>query len=174
MTSTSGCGTPTWRVVDLTGQLPATGEGLYALATSNPQGLRDLSLVNGDRWRAAEIPAVNGHGRAIAVARFYAGLVAGGELGGVRLVSPETIDAMTAGELTRPDLVFEDPVTWASASRSSPTGSGSGVSAARSDSPIPTSGSRRLTSPGSCATTIAPSRWTWRSARPFHETRTVR
>jgi hypothetical protein len=50
------------------------------MATSNPLGLRDLSIVNGDRWRAAEIPAVNGHGSAIAVARFYAGLVAGCEL----------------------------------------------------------------------------------------------
>ena len=50
------------------------------MATSNPLGLRDLSIVNGDRWRAAEIPAVDGHGSAIAVARFYAGLVAGCEL----------------------------------------------------------------------------------------------
>ena len=52
-----------------------------------------------------------------AVARFYAGLVAGGELNGVRLVSPATIDAMTAGEMTAgemtgPDLVFEEPRTW--------------------------------------------------------------
>ena len=51
-----------------------------------------------------------------AVARFYAGLVAGGELNGVRLVSPATIDAMTAGEMTAgemtgPDLVFEAR-TW--------------------------------------------------------------
>jgi CubicO group peptidase (beta-lactamase class C family) len=100
------------RAIDLSGDLPATGDGLYAMATSNPLGLRDLNIVNGDRWRAAEIPAVNGHGSAIAVARFYAGLVAGGELDGVRLVLPATIDAMTAGELTGPDLVFEEPRTW--------------------------------------------------------------
>ena len=35
------------------------------MATSNPLGLRDLSIVNGDRWRAAEIRR-SGHGSAIA------------------------------------------------------------------------------------------------------------
>jgi CubicO group peptidase (beta-lactamase class C family) len=100
------------RVVDLTGTIPATVGGPYGTALSNPPGLRDLNVVNGERWRSAEIPAVNGHGSATAVARFFAGLSAGGELDGVRLVSPETIATMTAGELTGPDLVFEEQVTW--------------------------------------------------------------
>jgi CubicO group peptidase (beta-lactamase class C family) len=102
------------RAVDLTGELPAAEDehGLYALATGNPPGLRDLAVVNGERWRAAEIPAVNGHGNAVAVARFYAGLLAGGELDGARLLSPGIVEAMTAGEMTGPDLVFEEDVTW--------------------------------------------------------------
>ncbi|HEY1521125.1 MAG TPA: serine hydrolase domain-containing protein [Solirubrobacteraceae bacterium] len=100
------------RVVDLTGEIPTSADGLYGMAISNPPGLRDLNVVNGERWRTSEIPAVNGHGSAIAVARFYAGLAAGGELDGVRLVSPATVAAMTAGELTGPDLVFEDELTW--------------------------------------------------------------
>jgi CubicO group peptidase (beta-lactamase class C family) len=101
-------------VVDLAGELPAAEDepALYALAVGNPPGLRDLGVVNGTRWRAAEIPAVNGHGNAVAVARFYAGLEAGGELDGVRVLSPGVVKTMTAGEMTGPDLVFEDEVTW--------------------------------------------------------------
>ena len=72
----------------------------------------DLATVNGEAWRRAEIPAVNGHGTAEAVARFYAGLLAGGELDGVRLVSPETVAAMSAVQLTGPDVLLEDDVTW--------------------------------------------------------------
>jgi CubicO group peptidase (beta-lactamase class C family) len=100
------------RAVDLAGELSSSEEGLYERAMGNPPGLRDLAVVNGERWRAAEIPAVNGHGNAVAVARFYAGLLAGGELDGVRIVSPATIAAMTAGEMTGPDLVFGEEVTW--------------------------------------------------------------
>ncbi|HET6867369.1 MAG TPA: serine hydrolase domain-containing protein [Solirubrobacteraceae bacterium] len=102
------------RAVDLTGELPAAEDehALYARAVGNPPGLRDLAVINGERWRAAEIPAVNGHGNAVAVARFYAGLLAGGELEGVRLFSPGIVEAMTAGEMTGPDLVFEDQATW--------------------------------------------------------------
>ncbi len=100
------------RAVDLTGGLPGTGEGLYELAVGNPPGLRDLAVVNSQRWRAAEIPAVNGHGNAVGVARFYAGLLAGGELDGARIFSPEIVEAMTAGEMTGPDLVFEAETTW--------------------------------------------------------------
>jgi CubicO group peptidase (beta-lactamase class C family) len=102
------------RALDLTGALPVADDehGLYARAVGNPPGLRDLAVVNGERWRAAEIPAVNGHGSAAAVARFYAGLLAGGELDGVRLFSPDIVEAMTAGEMTGPDLVFEDEVRW--------------------------------------------------------------
>ena len=55
---------------------------------------------------------MNGHGTADAVALFHAGLVNGGELGGVRLVSREIIEAMTAGELTARDLLLEEEVTW--------------------------------------------------------------
>jgi hypothetical protein len=59
-----------------------------------------------------EIPAVNGHGTAHAVARFYAGLLNGGELDGVRLVGEDIIEAMTAGEMTALDVLLEEPVTW--------------------------------------------------------------
>jgi CubicO group peptidase (beta-lactamase class C family) len=100
------------RIVDLRGEIPGHEGELYRLATSNPPGLLDVSVVNSRAWRAAEIPAVNGHGTADAVARFYAGLVNGGELDGTRLVSPAVVDAMTAGEMTAFDLLLEEEVTW--------------------------------------------------------------
>jgi CubicO group peptidase (beta-lactamase class C family) len=99
------------RAVDLEGEL-SPGDGLYRQALTNPPGPLELPVVNGDAWRAAEIPAVNGHGTAGAVARFYAGLLAGGELEGVRLVAPETVATMTRGELTAEDAVFGDRRTW--------------------------------------------------------------
>jgi CubicO group peptidase (beta-lactamase class C family) len=45
----------------------------------NPPGMLDLVVVNSDAYRAAEVPAVNGHGTARAIARFYGGL---GGIGG--------------------------------------------------------------------------------------------
>jgi CubicO group peptidase (beta-lactamase class C family) len=42
----------------------------------------------------------------------YAGLLAGGELDGVRLVSPETVAAMTRGELTARDVLLGARITW--------------------------------------------------------------
>jgi CubicO group peptidase (beta-lactamase class C family) len=100
------------RIVDLRGEIPPREGEPYRLATSNPPGLLDVQVVNSEAWRAAEIPAVNGHGTAEAVARFYAGMVNGGQLGGVRIVSREVVDAMTRGELTAVDLVLDEQATW--------------------------------------------------------------
>jgi CubicO group peptidase (beta-lactamase class C family) len=100
------------RVVDVRGEIPPREGDLYRLATSNPPCLLDLTVVNGRPWRAAEIPAVNGHGTAEAVARFYVGLLNGGELDGARLVSRQIVDAMTVGELTVVDLLLEEEATW--------------------------------------------------------------
>ena len=56
--------------------MPPLAGALADVALSNPPGALDLSVVNGEAWRTAEIPAVNGHGTADAIARFYAGLLA--------------------------------------------------------------------------------------------------
>jgi CubicO group peptidase (beta-lactamase class C family) len=50
---------------------------------------------NSRKWRAAEIPALNGHATAMGVARVYAALARGGELEGVRILRPDTIDRAT-------------------------------------------------------------------------------
>jgi CubicO group peptidase (beta-lactamase class C family) len=46
---------------------------------------------NAREFRAAEIPAANGHTNARALARIYGGLACGGEIDGVRLLSPKAV-----------------------------------------------------------------------------------
>ena len=101
-TSTSGSGDAELaRVADLTGfgeEFRASQEGypdLYRRAIGNPPGARDPRVVNGERWRRAEIPAVNGHGTARAVAGFYVALAHG------RLVGPALVAELTRGRRSR-------------------------------------------------------------------------
>jgi CubicO group peptidase (beta-lactamase class C family) len=95
------------RAVDLTGLdenfLAATRYGkpeLYRLALDNPPGALDAEVVNSARWRAAEIPAINGHGTARAVAGLYRALATG------RLLSIGMLADATHPQCTGPDLVF--------------------------------------------------------------------
>jgi CubicO group peptidase (beta-lactamase class C family) len=69
-------------------------------------------VVNGSAWRAAEIPAVNGHGTALALARFYAGLGGGGTLDGKRLFSSDLVAEVTRPQLVARDRVLDREVAW--------------------------------------------------------------
>ncbi len=89
------------RTLDLRGGFGPARSDLYRQALDNPPGARSLEVVNGEAWRRAEIPAVNGHATALGLARFFAGLVAGGELDGVRLVAPETVARHGRGRADR-------------------------------------------------------------------------
>ena len=80
-------------------------ESFAVLAGRNPRLDRDAP--NSRAYRAAEIPSSNGTGGARAFARVYSALALGGELDGVRLLSPATIEA-AAVEQTR---TGEDAVT---------------------------------------------------------------
>ncbi len=66
----------------------------------------DLTEQNTRAWRAAEIPAAGGTGNARAVARAHAVLANGGELDGVRLLSPATIDRIFEVQSENVDLVL--------------------------------------------------------------------
>lgn len=48
---------------------------LYERAVSNPPGAWDQAVVNSPRWRAAEIPAINGHGTALGVCGLFVALL---------------------------------------------------------------------------------------------------
>jgi CubicO group peptidase (beta-lactamase class C family) len=67
---------------------------------------QDRAAVNTREWRSAEIPAVNGHGTARALARIYGALARGGEIDGVRILQPATIALATTEEAAGPERLF--------------------------------------------------------------------
>jgi CubicO group peptidase (beta-lactamase class C family) len=98
---------PDWPVRTL-----GTPGSLYQRAVANPAGARDLTVVNGVGWRTAEVPSVNLHTTATAVARMYAGLLAGGTLDGHRLIGEPLVAEMTSAQYTGEDLFLEQTTTW--------------------------------------------------------------
>jgi len=84
-------------------------QGLIALAYTNPTVIDPESSANSRAWRAAEIPAANGHTNAASLARIYAALAEGGELDGVRLLSREAIDLARSEQCTGEDQVLPLP-----------------------------------------------------------------
>jgi CubicO group peptidase (beta-lactamase class C family) len=97
------------RAVEITGldegfRAPVAGEPeLYRRAISNPPGARDAAVVNSQRWRAAEIPAINGHGTARGIAGFYAALLEGTPL------TAELLAEATSVQASGIDRVFGEP-----------------------------------------------------------------
>ena len=63
-------------------------------------------------WRAAELPADNGHGNARSVARITAAIACGGELDGVRLLSIDTIEKALEEQSYGTDLVLMVPIRF--------------------------------------------------------------
>ncbi len=79
---------------------PPGAPNLFAAVTEKPESLTakvfgnpplGAAKVNTRAWRAAEIPAANGHGDARGLARVYGTLACGGELDGVHILSAEAI-----------------------------------------------------------------------------------
>ncbi len=75
-------------------------------ALSNPPGALDPGVVNSDRWRRAEVPAVNGHGTARSVAGLYVALREG------RLLSAGLTEEMTSVAASGVDQVLGEPAEW--------------------------------------------------------------
>ncbi len=65
-------------------------------------------LFNSGRLTGVEIPSGNGTATARALARVYAVLAMGGELDGVRLFSPETVQLFAAQAISLPDQLMTD------------------------------------------------------------------
>jgi len=95
--------------------VPATApdpNSIAARAMNNPAGSMRLSTVNSRAWRGAEIPAANGHTNARALARFYGALARGGELDGVRVLTPAQIERCRAIESDGIDAVVGVPMRF--------------------------------------------------------------
>ena len=68
---------------------------------------------NDRAWRAAAIPAGNGHGDALGLARIYGTLARRGTLDGVRLLGPEALAAATAERFRGIEAGFGWPIGFA-------------------------------------------------------------
>lgn len=66
------------------------------------------------RWARIEIPSANGHGTARALARLYEVFATGGEIDGVRILSPETHAQLIAPRISGRDLVLPFNMDWRS------------------------------------------------------------
>ena len=100
------------RTVDLTGfdesfrAGVAGGDRLMGRALANPPGALDPEVVNGEAWRRAEVPAVNGHGTARSVAGLYVALRHR------RLLSDATVEEMLTPTGVGFDRVVGSEVSW--------------------------------------------------------------
>jgi CubicO group peptidase (beta-lactamase class C family) len=68
--------------------------------------------ANTPGWRRADIGAANGHGNARSVARILSVISRGGEVDGVRLLSPKTIDLIFREQTNGTDLVLGVPLRF--------------------------------------------------------------
>jgi CubicO group peptidase (beta-lactamase class C family) len=68
--------------------------------------------MNSAEFRAASVPAANGRFTARSLARLYACLAGGGEIDGVRLVSPETVSKMAEVQNRGAGRVIPLPMHW--------------------------------------------------------------
>jgi len=85
-------------------------ESLLGKVMSNPP--LTPALANQRVWRAAEIPAANGHGNARSVARVMAALARGGALDGVRLLREATLARAIEVQFDGTDIVLGLPMRW--------------------------------------------------------------
>jgi CubicO group peptidase (beta-lactamase class C family) len=85
-------------------------ESMLGKVMGNPR--LSPELANTRAWRAAEIPAANGHGNARSVAKVLAALACGGTLDGVRLLRTETIERAIEEQCYGRDLVLGFPLRW--------------------------------------------------------------
>jgi CubicO group peptidase (beta-lactamase class C family) len=68
--------------------------------------------ANSPEWRQADLGALNGHSNARGVLDVMRVLSLGGEAGGVRLLSPKTIDLVFEQQADGVDLVLGEPFRW--------------------------------------------------------------
>jgi len=91
---------------NLFAEIAKNPETATAKAFMNPNTMSRPGLVNSREWRAAEIPAGNGHTTARALARVYGALARGGEVDGIRVMSPREVPQCYQEQSFGPDEVL--------------------------------------------------------------------
>ncbi|MFJ8751101.1 serine hydrolase domain-containing protein [Streptomyces sp. NPDC102441] len=101
------------RVAELVQPKAVRREQAALFATMEPMAIASLlnpgtgtAAANTPEWRAAEIPAANGHGTARAVASLYGILAGRGSLDGRRILSEEAAERVREGQGSCRDLVL--------------------------------------------------------------------
>ena len=84
-------------------------DSVGAAAFSNPPiaGPDNENITSSRGWRAAEIPAANGHATARALARVYGGAANGGAIDGIHVLSPDTIANAIIEQSNGPDACLQ-------------------------------------------------------------------
>jgi CubicO group peptidase (beta-lactamase class C family) len=88
-------------------------DSLYLRTVTNP--LLDLpgGALHTPEFRMANVAGIGGHGNARSIAKAQAVVSHGGEVGGVRLLSPETVERIFEVQASGPDrTLFHMPLTW--------------------------------------------------------------
>jgi CubicO group peptidase (beta-lactamase class C family) len=84
---------------------------LFLRTVTNP--LLDVSgFCNTDEWRRVSVAGANGHGNARSIARAQSVVSHGGEVDGVRLLSPATLDRIFEVQADGTDLVLGVPLRF--------------------------------------------------------------
>ncbi len=89
---------------------PFTIEGdgrLPALSYFNPPGYSSAGVVNSPEWRSAQVPATNGHGSAVGLARLYAAII-----GRDGLLSPGLLAEATRVQSEGPCPILGEDVSF--------------------------------------------------------------
>jgi CubicO group peptidase (beta-lactamase class C family) len=92
---------------------PAPDADLTSVAMRTWMGpVMSVRATTTPEWRAADLGALNGHSNARGVLDVMRVLSLGGEVDGVRLLSPKTIDLVFDQQADGVDLVLEEPFRW--------------------------------------------------------------
>ena len=83
-------------------------DSMQALSFTNPRFITGVT-DNTREWRGAEIPGANGHANARGLAKVYGALARGGEIDGVRLMGPETIERALVEQSNGIDAILATP-----------------------------------------------------------------
>tara|TARA_Y100000996_G_scaffold246948_1_gene194149 strand:- start:4294 stop:5439 length:1146 start_codon:yes stop_codon:yes gene_type:complete len=84
-------------------QMAGNASMMAKKAFNNPP--RRFRAANTREWRAAVIPASNGHASARGLSRMYAAMSLGGTIEGITLMSAETVDIARSEQIQGPDVI---------------------------------------------------------------------